>query len=96
MGDTETAALYRSTAETIRPSVVAHYDPSRGYIYESVNREQDSSVLHAIATFGIHAPESNEVCNKATLRHYGAIKPRQVSHHCKTCRAQNFRQKKLG
>ena len=65
MGDLTLANTYRSTASTILPTALSHYDAASGYIYETKDsgREIDSSVLHAVATFGeyVHRPESPEV-----------------------------------
>ena len=65
MGDSGASSFYRSTASSILPTALAHFDTSKGYIYETLDqgREKDSSVLHATATFGeyVHAPNSAEV-----------------------------------
>ena len=46
--------VWDSIADDIMPSVLAHYNGQ--YIYEANGREKDSSVLHAIATFGDLGP----------------------------------------
>ncbi len=59
----EDSSPYYSKAEEIRPTAEAHYNGD--FIYESTNREQDSAVLHAIATFGEYSYDaaSEEAAN---------------------------------
>jgi GH15 family glucan-1,4-alpha-glucosidase len=45
MGDDAASAKYKTTAETIKPTVLAHWNGE--YVYESTNREKDSAVIHA-------------------------------------------------
>ena len=61
-------ASYRSTADTILESARKHWNGN--FIYEASNRQQDGSVIHAIATFGDYAfgPSSNEAA--ATIATY--------------------------
>lgn len=51
IGDSATASKCTSTKSSIRPTLDAHYTGS--YFYESTNREQDSSVIHALSSFDI-------------------------------------------
>ena len=54
-------ASWRSLADSIKTTAEAHYNGA--YIYESTNREQDGSVIHAVATFGeyLFPPNAPEV-----------------------------------
>lgn len=46
LGKSSTASTWSATAATIRPTLLAHWNGS--FIYESTNREKDSSVIHAL------------------------------------------------
>jgi len=45
MGDSARASTYKNTAETIKPTIYKHWNGT--YVFESTNREKDSSVVHA-------------------------------------------------
>ena len=69
IGESVTSTSYRALAETITPTAAAHY--SDGYIQSKLtDRPVDSSVLHAIATFGefVHDAASTETAE--TLAKY--------------------------
>lgn len=51
MGDEAAASKYKSTAETIKPTVLAHWNGE--YVYESTNREKDSAVVHAFVELNL-------------------------------------------
>ena len=59
----ESGDQYRALADEIKPTAESHFNGD--YIYESTNREQDGSVIHAIATFGeyLFPPESPETAS---------------------------------
>ena len=68
VGESATATSYRALADTITPTANAHY--TNGFIYESTNRQIDSSVLHAIATFGEFGYDASSSETAETLAVY--------------------------
>lgn len=61
LGDTQSSTKYKSLADGITSQAKNHYNGQ--YIYESLNRQVDSSVIHALVSFGLYSPLSKEVAN---------------------------------
>jgi len=63
MGDSATAAKYRSASDDIEKTLMAHYQD--GFVFEAQNRKKDSAVIEAFNVGdlgdGIFAPLSKEV-----------------------------------
>ena len=50
VGENDKAATYLSLSATIEASLDDHWNGT--YLYEAKGREQDGSVIHAVASFG--------------------------------------------
>ncbi len=67
----EDSSPYYTKAEEIRPTAEAHYNGE--YIYESTNREEDSAVLHSIATFGEYSFDATSEEAANTITHLAEV-----------------------